>query len=693
MKLLSRITICLIFFTTIAHAQNFSGTAGPISDDGQVNNFTAVVSGLTPPVITPAFGLVTVCIDITHTWDSDLNIHLVSPDGTEINLASGLGGSDDNYAATCFNQFAPQSIITGSAPFTGTYRPQETLGNMNNGQPGDGTWTLRILDMYPQDAGTVNSWSITFDTGAAAPFVFVSSNLPIVVINTNNLTIPDEPKINATMGIIYNGPGMINYVTDPMNDYNGNIGIEMRGAYSQSLPQKPYNIETRDTNGSEMNVSLLSMPPEHDWCLVANYNDKVFMRNVLAYRLFESMGNYGARTRFCEVMLNGSYQGIYILLESVKRDNNRVDIATLDSSDNTGLAVTGGYIIKNDYWSWNNSWVSNFHPIDHPSFDVHLVYHYPKPDKITFQQEAYIQDFINDMETALYSPAFADPQNGYRQYLDENSFVDYLIVNELSRNNDGFKKSSYFYKDKDDSVITSKLKAGPVWDFDWAWKDIPGCGIFAATDGSGWAHHINDCNPDVNSPGWYIRLLQDTAFQNTFRCRWNFFRNNILSNSALHNYIDSIAAVLDSAQARHFEKWGNLGVNTGTPEVQQDPPTFALHISQFKDWIDRRLAWLDDSIPGNPAGCGFTGIATSAGNSSMEIFPVPANDFLHIRMNGIRNSSFETVIYDISGREMMRKLCNGNELRLPLQELPDGFYILNVSGKDFIASRHFVIMH
>lgn len=689
----NKILSSLLFLSTTVFAQTFNGNTGNITDDGQVNDFNLTVSGLSPTAINPIHGLVSVCLDITHTYDSDLNVHLVAPDGTEINLFSGIGGGDDNFTNTCLSQSSSTPIGTASAPFTGTFKPQETLGNMNNGQNGNGVWKLRIVDTYPADAGVLNSWSITFASGASGPFVFTQSNLPIVIINTGGTPIPDEPKISGTMGIIYNGAGMMNHVTDPANNYNGNIGIEMRGAYSQSLPQKPYAIETRDALNLELDVPLLGMPAEHDWYFIANYNDKVFVRNTLAYKLFDEMGHYSTRSQYCEVVVNGSYQGVYMLMESIKRDNNRVDIAKLDTMENTGIDLTGGYILKNDYWDANNSWLLNYHPIDHPTFDVHLVYDYPKPDNITIQQKNYIQTFVNDLETALYSVNYTDTANGYRKYMSVNSFVDYLIVNELARNNDGFKKSSYFHKDKDKVTGISKLKAGPVWDFDWAWKNINECSIFAATDGSGWAHHINDCNPDVNSPGWYIRMMQDTSFQNTLRCRWEYFRTTILSENYLFNYIDSIALYLDSAQYRHFDKWGNLGVSTGTPEVDADPATFAGQITKFKNWISLRLDWLDANIPGNAINCNVTSIAEFENNESIFVYPNPVKDVLYFTNK--TNVVIDRVdIMDVTGKLLNSEIIMNGNSSADLSTYSNGFYICQWrSGNKILHQQKVVIMH
>ncbi len=550
-----------------------------------------------------------------------------------------------------------------------------TIGNINNGQNGNGNWKLRIVDGYAQDAGNLLNWSITFGSNAPLPHVFTSSNLPIVIINTYSQTIVDEPKINAGMKIIYNGPGNMNHITDAPNAYNNNIGIEIRGNFSASLPQKPYAIETRNVSSIVNDTSLLGMPTEHDWDLIATYNDKVYVRNTLANKLFNQMGHYAPRTQHCEVIINGQYQGIYFLCESIKRDSSRVNIAKLDTNENSGMNLTGGYILKNDYWDNSNSWLLSHHPIDHPTLPVHLVYEYPKPDKITPQQKTYIQTYINTFENALYGSSFADPATGYRAYLSTTSFIDYFIVNELSRNNDGFKKSWYMHKDKDDK--SGKLKAGPVWDFDWAWTNIPECSIFAATDGSGWAYKINDCGPDVNSNGWYVRMLQDSTFRNELKCRWVTLRNTILSNTSLFNYIDSTAIVLDSAQQRHQDRWATLGIDVGTPEVDPQPTTFQGDINLFKSWIATRIAWLDANMPGN---CIITSVNEFNENqSAITVFPNPTTDVIFLNAENKALTNVTTVtITDLLGREIIsvpyKQVCQ-NGMLISLSAFENGTYM------------------
>ena len=123
---------------------------------------------------------------------------------------------------------------------------------------------------------------------------FTSSNLPIVVINTNGQIIVDDEKITADMGVIYNGEGIRNNLTDPYNNYNGKIGIEIRGSTSQMFPKKQYAVETRDALGDDLDVSLMGFPEESDWILFAPYNDKSLMRDVLVYKIASSMGRYAS---------------------------------------------------------------------------------------------------------------------------------------------------------------------------------------------------------------------------------------------------------------------------------------------------------------------------------------------------------------------------------------------------------------
>ncbi len=509
---------------------------------------------------------------------------------------------------------------------------------------------------------------------------FTDSDIPIVIIDTHGGTIADEPKISADFKVINNGLGLRNSLAD-LPAYSGEIGIEIRGTYSATFPQLSYGLELRDPAGSDLDTSLLGMPAEHDWHLIANYNDKSFSRNTLAGELFRKLGNYAPRSRFCEVIIDGDYKGIYLLSESIKRDKNRVHISKLDSSEITAPDVTGGYIIKNDYWNPSDSWQSNFAPLGHPSDDVHLVYHYPKADNIQPAQKTYIQGFVDQFETALYGPTFSDPLTGFRQYADETSFVDYFIINELSRNYDGFMHSFYFNKDRDGSS-PKKLKCGPVWDFDWAFNNISvsNCTDFGATDGSGWAYLINNCSVhSVNSVGWHIRMLQDNAFKDLLRCRWYQSRQTFMSNAQVFQHIDSVATYLNEAQGRHYSRWGHISNDVGGCHELPIPTTFAGHVTQMKNWLSVRMAWLDNNMPGTLANC-VTGISeTKTINPSFMLFPVPANDILFVETTG-PDEILSITCYDQQGRIVIDLTSlNLKTQSLNVSGLSNGLYILKIN--------------
>ena len=515
-----------------------------------------------------------------------------------------------------------------------------------------------------------------------------SSELPIVLINTDGQEIPFEGKIDASMEMKYNGPGTITYVTDPSNEYSGHIGVGIRGATSAGYPQRPYNIETRTDLGENNDAPLLGMPEENDWCLLSNYNDRSLVRNPLAFELSRRMGQWAPRTSLCEVLVDSSYKGIYVFSEKIKRDAGRLDIAKLTGDENTGDDLTGGYILEQNLWEAGNSFESNYSPIDHPGFDVHFIFEYPAPDTITVPQRTYIAAFVDSLETALYGADFADPVNGYRKYLDVPSFITYFLVNELSRNNDGFKKSVFFHKDKNSNG--GRLKAGPVWDFDWAWKDLYGCDIFDNTDGSGWAHHINDCPTDNYSTGWYVRMLQDSTFSNELRCSYDDYRTNILSTASLFAYIDSVGILVQNAQARHFQRWPTLGVSGPAPEVGAIAVTYSAELDTLKAWIAERLTWLDANIPGL---CVNVSGNEPSLSEPLSFFPNPGNGLFHFQGSLPGTAPFSMSFYDIAGRELERLQLSSGPQRFDHELRGAGVYLFTIRrGGDLVQQGRLIVL-
>lgn len=423
---------------------------------------------------------------------------------------------------------------------------------------------------------------------------FTSSNLPIFVINTSGVVIGDEPKITAQMGIIYNGIER-NNLSDPFNNYSGKIGIEVRGSSSQMFPKKQYGIELRDDSGEGTAASLLTLPEEEDWILFAPYNDKSLMRDVLAYALGRSLGRYAPRARFCELVLNDVYQGIYVLMEKIKRDENRVDINKLNPDENTGNDVTGGYIFKIDKTTGGNGegWYSAYPPPEGNTQRINFLYDYPKPEDISAEQMAYIQKFVREFETVLMGNNFDDPDQGYAKYIDVDSFIDFFIMQEISKNVDGYRLSTFLHKQRDSDG--GKLIMGPIWDFNLGFGNADYC-----TEGNpeGFVTEFNEiCKNDYwLIPFWWSRFLEDLSFSEKLALRWQELRTTKFQKQVIHAYIDSVAGVLnEESQQRNFQAWNVL--NKYVWPNYFIGSSFQAEVNWLKGWVTQRLDWLDQNMP------------------------------------------------------------------------------------------------
>jgi hypothetical protein len=480
---------------------------------------------------------------------------------------------------------------------------------------------------------------------------FTSSNLPIVIINTNGQAIPDDPKIMADMGIIYNGAGIRNNVNDTKNNYNGKISIEIRGKSSQQFPMKSYSVELWDAAGASVNKSILGMPTESDWVLYAPYTDKTLMHNVLAYAISNEMGHWAAHCRYVEVMLNNNYIGVYVLMEKIKRGAARIDIPKLKTTDISGDAVSGGYIFKIDKIdAGEEGWFSTVKPYHAVrNQQIQFIYYYPKTADIVAAQKNYIKSYVDSFELALNSNSFQDTGTGFRKYADINSFIDYNIVNEVSRNVDGYRLSSYFYKDKKSKG--GKIIAGPVWDYDIAFRNANYC---EGSSTSGWAYQFNSiCNNDTwLMPFWWERFMQDSAYKANLRCRWKQLRQTSLSNQHINFLIDSINTLLGEAQQRHFQKWPILGQYVW-PNPNPIPTTYAEEISILKQWLTNRIGWMDNNIPNIGACADWP--ADVNGTMIIKVFPSPFKNNLQVQVQSKKAQTIKLQISNAMGQVVFAK--------------------------------------
>jgi len=566
----------LIFFSVASSkAQTFiQAMNDTIPDAGPVVSFPISISVL-PASINSAFGIEKISFTMTHTYTQDIAAWLQSPDGTTVLLLQGVGGSGDNFTNTELKWDASTSIVNGTAPFSGSFRPMGLLGNFNNGQNPNGVWNFMFQDQAAVDIGVLLSLSITFSNDAALGVVFDSTRLPIVKINTGGVSIPDGNKIPASFTITDNGWGNWNMVSQTNYAYSGNMMVELQGFTGVYYPKKNYDFDLTDSIGEDIDTSLLGLPSENDWILKAEYLDYSLMKNSLTYEMCRRMGRYAPRTKFCEVFLNNDYIGVYTLTEKVKRDTNRVNISKLNKWDTTGAELTGGYIIEMNINGDPGAWNSTYLPINSATctLPVEFKHVYPKADSIHILQHYYIKSYTDSFENALWNSNFQDPINGWRKFAGEGSFIDFLIVNEFSANYDSYGRSTYLYKEK----ITDggKLHIGPPWDYDRAYEN--------GTQG-GWVHEIT--HPTWPYPFWWSKFRQDSVYMRNLYCRWHSLRETTLSNDSFLTFIDTTSSYIHDAAVRNFLRWSELGITD-----------YDAQVLQLKDYVTQRNSWIDAALP------------------------------------------------------------------------------------------------
>ncbi|MBR4147096.1 MAG: CotH kinase family protein [Bacteroidales bacterium] len=418
--------------------------------------------------------------------------------------------------------------------------------------------------------------------------ILSDSNLPIVVIETDGgVNIPDEPKVLGTMKIIWHPDGSRNYLSDLDNpaflDYDGRIGIEIRGSSSQMLSKKPYGLTTlQDDNVTNNNVSILGMPRENDWVLNSLAFDATGMRDVLSYELSEKLGQYAPRRVYCEVMINGDYKGLYAFMEKIKADEHRVNIVKMDETCNSYPEVTGGYITKadkttgNDPVAWTMQGYGGGWWWGGESTD--FIHHYPKPENITAAQNNYIKNVFQQLASVSgqYNTSIV---NGIPSVIDIPSFVDFYMIAEYSSNVDVYSLSTFFHKDR-----KGKLRAGPVWDYNLAY------GHDEFGNRSRYDVWQFD-NSDNNGPKFFKDLFDTDLFHCYLARRWNELtqRGQPLNYDVVCARIDEIDAWIGEGIGRDNQRWHQM--NNHVSEIQS-----------MKTWLLQRTNWLTANF-GSCAAC------------------------------------------------------------------------------------------
>jgi hypothetical protein len=416
-----------------------------------------------------------------------------------------------------------------------------------------------------------------------------SSNLPIAIVHTfdsGKLDAKSSEFVPAWLSIAAPAASGRSALVGASSVQSG-IGIHVRGQTSRGFPKKQYAVELRDDNsGEDRKLALLGMPAESDWVLSDSVVvDRSLIRNALAFAISNQIGRYAPRTRFVEAFLvdgggdvnQSTYVGVYTLIEKIKRDSARVDVAKLEATELALPGISGGYIVSIDKGDPSFAAGGETFQFVYPDAELML-------DAARAPQVDYLRDFIADFAEAVAAPDFIGPSHGqhYSEFIDVDAFIDHQIVNALAKNVDGLRISTYFHKDLDGPLV-----AGPVWDFD---RSLGTPYDERASEPEEWRLSQSD-GTDYFEEGFWGDLFVDPAFRTRYKQRFLTLLEGELSADVLVGLVDSLSAQLSEAAPRNFERWSDYPPSGGT---------HAGELAILKEFLQRRAAWIQTELEAWP---------------------------------------------------------------------------------------------
>lgn len=396
------------------------------------------------------------------------------------------------------------------------------------------------------------------------------TNLPTVVINTQGAEeiTSKENEISSVVYIVSEGGK--NLLSTKKT------GVRGRGNASWNFPKKPYRLKFDEKQ------KLLDAPAKaKKWTLINNYGDKTLMRNMIAFEISRRLGM--AYTPYChpvDVVLNGEYRGCYQLCDQIEVNKNRVNITEMEPEDITLPALSGGYLIEIDAYASGEA--SHFYSTRGTPVTIKS----PDDDDIVAAQSRYITDYFNLLENSVFSAGFYDLEQGYRKYLDLDSFLKHFIVGELSGNTDTYW-SVYMTKDRE----SDKFFTGPVWDFDIAFDNDQRTypvdqhtDFVYATVGSVASSSIRDM---VNAI-----VKNDNAARQRLIELWQIARTQQgIDEASMLEYIDQTAELLDESQKLNFLRWDILSQRVH--ENPQASGSYQGEVNIVKNFMTKRIPKMD----------------------------------------------------------------------------------------------------
>lgn len=450
------------------------------------------------------------------------------------------------------------------------------------------------------------------------------SDLPVIVVETGRKKVNQTVAVDGTFYLYETGAdGVTVYGNDHSASITSLCDIRIRGQSSALIyAKKQYKIHLKNEDGSNNNLALLGLPSENDWIINGTYGDKTVMHNYLAYALEAQMSfDWAPRCRFCEVYITSDkddmdqndYLGLFVLMESVKADDDRVNVTTGDRSTK---ADEIGYIFAKDKGVDRRNAIST-------SSDTYVL-EYPNPDWASTAQKKYLKEKIQTFEDALYGADFTDPEKGYRAYFDVDTYIDAVLLTELMKNVDGVRLSTYFSLD-----VGGKIKCGPAWDFDIS------CGTCDYGLNLEQPYYFVCLDPTYRYPDlregnrtaylWLDRMMEDPWFRDRLVQRYRECRDTVFAEENIQSIIDEAYGIALESATRNGQRWPELysGKYVWPNAFTFDSYTEA--VNDLKTWLHNRVQWLDENIGWVNGEKGDYGKPAGAGNSFPEEEPSQGN--------------------------------------------------------------------
>lgn len=422
------------------------------------------------------------------------------------------------------------------------------------------------------------------DTNLSIEASAFSSRLPVVNIETDGQTIPGKPGkgqnvsqvknsyIQARMQIIEND-GRLNTLKDEP-EVDSDIQIRVRGNSSRRFHKVGYLFKFTDKNGDDKSYEVMEMEKDSTWVLHGPFLDKTLMRNYMWYNLSGQIMEWAPDVRFCEVFLNGDYQGVYVMTEQISLGEGRVEMTEYD-----GRSSISSYIVCVDRESINDvDYLDNFTEYTR-RMRSKVEVKYPGARKLTPEITDYISRDFSKFEKSLYSYDYTSRRYGYRSFIDADNFVDYFIINEVTQNTDAGLFSTYLYKD-----ISGKLKMC-VWDFNNCCDNYieyqqPMAGFF------------------MHNRTWFYMLSKDEDFTNQVTDRYRQLRKGILSDANVEAYMEEVQEYLGCAVERNFQVWGSSFEPENDLLIGEGRQigSYEEAVEQYRRRLVSRMGWLDKHI-------------------------------------------------------------------------------------------------